>query len=127
MNFFDVHLHETQGILTLNSKNFKLAVPEHLSTRFSKAKDRDVILGIRPEHISDMKIKEPLCGGEVLQATIEVVKPIGSEVILLASCGSDQLTARVDSKTKAKPNMEMELQLDMNYIQLFDPVTKEAY
>jgi ABC-type sugar transport system ATPase subunit len=56
-----------------------------------------------------------------------VVEPIGSEIILLASCGSDQLTARVDPQTRAKPQMEMDFLLDMSRIHIFDDLTKEAY
>lgn len=127
MNFFDVRLQEEKGMFSVKSENFELAIPDHLAERFSKAKGREVILGIRPEHIWEKKLKEPFSGGEVLKATIEVIEPIGSEIILLFSCGSNQLTARVNSQTKAKPQMEMELLFDMNHVHLFDKVTKEAY
>ena len=127
MNFLDVCLQEERRMLFVKGENFKLTIPDHLCGRFSKAKGREVILGIRPEHISEKRVRKSFAGGEVLKATIEVVEPIGSEVILLASCGSNQLTARVDSQTQAKPQMEMELLLDMNNMHLFDSVTKEAY
>jgi multiple sugar transport system ATP-binding protein len=127
MNFINVQIEGENGALFAQNDNLKLAIPEHLHTRFVKAKNRDVILGIRPEHIYDREIKGALPEGEKLKVTIDVVEPIGSEIILLASCGTDQLTARVDPQTRATPHMEMEFMIDMRRIHLFDIITKEAY
>jgi multiple sugar transport system ATP-binding protein len=127
MNFLNVKMHGEEGRLHAKSNNFKLAIPDSLYDRFVKAKDREVILGIRPEHIYDKEIKGAYLEGEKLKVTIDVVEPIGSEIILLASCGSDQLTARVDPQTRAKPQAEMEFLLDMSRTHIFDKVTKEAY
>lgn len=127
MNFLNVKIHGEKGRLHAKSNNFKLTIPDSLYARFVKAKNREVILGIRPEHIYDKEIKGAFPEGDTLKVTIEVVEPIGSEIILLASCGSDQLTARVDPQTRAKPQMEMEFLLDMSRIHIFDDVTKEVY
>ncbi|CAB1057513.1 hypothetical protein D1BOALGB6SA_2266 [Olavius sp. associated proteobacterium Delta 1] len=62
-----------------------------------------------------------------MNVLIEVVEPIGSEVVLFVSCGSSQLTARVDPQTQAKPQMQLELVLDMNHRHLFDSDSREAY
>lgn len=127
MNFFNVKINEEKGKLHASSNNFKLTIPDNLYDRFVKAKNREVIMGIRPEHIYDKEIKRALPDGDTLRVTVEVVEPLGSEIILLASCGSDQLTARVEPQTRAKPKMEMEFLLDMLRIHIFDNVTKEAY
>jgi multiple sugar transport system ATP-binding protein len=127
MNFCEINLIDKEGTLTVMSENFDLKVPDHLQKRFSTAQGRNLIFGIRPEHIYDQKLKSPFPGGERIKAIIEVVEPIGSEVILLATCGSTQLTARVDPATQVKPQMAVELVLDMNQMHLFDGDTKHAY
>jgi multiple sugar transport system ATP-binding protein len=127
MNFFDVRLAGEKGALFIESENFRLAVSARLQDRFLHAKDRELVLGIRPEHIYEREVKGEFPGGELLKATVEVVEPIGSQVILLASCGSSNLTACVDPQTHAKPNMELEFILDTNRLHLFDRVTQEAY
>ena len=127
MNFFQIKLIDKEGTLTVKSENFELKVPDHLQKRFSTAKGRNLIFGIRPEHVYDQNLKGFFPGGEKLKSIIEVVEPIGSEVILLAKCGSDQLTARVDPATQVKPQMSVELILDMNRMHLFDEETKQAY
>ena len=127
MNFLDVRLEEEAGQLMAIGENIRLKVPGQFYNRFSKARGRNLTLGIRPEHISESASSEAFPGGQVLRATIEVVEPIGSETVLIAAYGPHQLTARVDAKTQAKPQSSLELILDLNHMHLFDVETTEAY
>lgn len=127
MNFFKITLADRGDGLTIKSENFELKIPDHLKKRFSAARGRQLIFGIRPEHVYDQNFKGAFAGGEILKCTIEVVEPIGSEVILLVKCGSDPLTARVDPGTQLKPQTDVELILDLNHMHLFDAETKKAY
>jgi multiple sugar transport system ATP-binding protein len=127
MNFFDVRLTERKRALCVEGENFKMAVPRSLRKRYLKTKDQEAILGIRPQHIFDKEIRGPFPGGELLRATVEVVEPVGSEVILLASCGSTQIMAMVDPQTLAKPHAEIEFLVDMNHMHLFDKSTEEVF
>ena len=127
MNFFDVRVTEQNGSLFLKGETFEIAIPKSLQDRYVKSKGHEAILGIRPQHIFDKQIKGRFPGGEPLRATIEVVEPVGSEVILLASCGSAQLMACVDPQTRAKPHDEMEFLVDMNRMHLFNKSTEEVF
>jgi len=127
MNFLPVRVTDDSGDLLAVGENLGLTIPNQLHERYRRAGHRDVILGIRPEHIFDYTIKGPFPGGQRLNALIEVVEPIGSEVVLLATCGASQLTARVEPQTQAKPQMHLDLILDMNHMHLFDFETKDAF
>ncbi len=127
MNFLKVNLIDQEGALAVTGENLVLKVPDHLQKRFSTAQGRNLTFGIRPEHIYDQALKGSFPGGETLKAIIEVVEPIGSEVIVLAKCGSAEVTARVDPETRVKPQMPVELIFDMNRMHLFDEDTKKAY
>ena len=127
MNFFKIKLIDKNGTLAIKGEQFELKVPDHLQKKFSAAKGRNLIFGIRPEHVYDLNLKGSFTGGEKLKCNIEVVEPIGSEVILLANSGSNQLTARVDPATQVKPQMTVDLILDMNRMHLFDEETKQSY
>ena len=127
MNFLSVQVSGDSPNQFVAGENFKLTVPNKFNERFRNLRNRELILGIRPEHIYDYSIKGPFPGGERLKALIEVVEPIGSEVVLLANCGSSQLTARVDPQTQAKPQVPLELVLDMNHMHLFDRDSQKAY
>ena len=127
MNFFDVRVTERDGALSVEGENFKMAVPSSLRNRYLKTKNQEAVLGIRPQDIYDKEIKGSFPGGEPLHATVEVVEPVGSEVILLTTCGSAQLTAVVDPQTRAKPHAEMEFVVNMSKMHLFDKNTEEVY
>jgi multiple sugar transport system ATP-binding protein len=127
MNFLDVRVMEQDASLFLVGETFKLVIPKELHSQYVKVKDDEAILGIRPQDIYDKEVRGPFPGGEPLRATVEVVEPVGSEVILLTTCGSAQLTASVDPQTRAKPHAEMEFLVDMNQMHLFNRSTGEVY
>jgi multiple sugar transport system ATP-binding protein len=120
-------LKEENGSLSAVGENFKLTIPKNFHNRYQKTKDQECILGIRPEDIYDRALKAEFPGGESLRGTVDVVEPVGSEVILLVSCGSTQFTACVDPQTQAKSHIEMEFLIDMNRMHLFNKLTGEVY
>lgn len=127
MNALQVDLVEENDTLFAQGERFKLAIPASLRKRFLGAKGCQALLGIRPEHLYEKGIKSPFPGGEILRVEIEVVEPVGSEVILIASCASNTIIACVDPQTEAKPGTALELLVDMNRMHLFDKDTGEAY
>ena len=127
MNFFNCRIFSQNGCLCIEGLERTMAIPDVLQNRFAKAKDRQCILGIRPEHIYDRTLKEPFPNAEQLTAIVEVVEPIGAEVILLMEKGLERLTAKVDPQTKAQPLSEIDLLIDMNRMHLFDKETGIAY
>lgn len=127
MNFFDVLAVEQNGSLFLKGEAFTLSIPKRLTGRYLKAKDQKAILGIRPQNIFDKEARGPFPDGEPLRATVEVMEPVGSEIILLATCGPAQLTACVDPQTRAQPHAEIEFLVDMSRMHLFNKDTEKAY
>jgi multiple sugar transport system ATP-binding protein len=127
MNFLDVRVFEKNGGLALKGEAFELDVPAHCRDRFSKAADREAILGIRPQHIYDKAVKRLFQGAQSLRMTVEIIEPMGVEVIVYGCCGSAQLTACVSPKTLAAPHQESEMLVDMNQVHLFDKATGQAY
>jgi len=127
MNFFNVAVTREAETLFAVGDGFKLAIPNHLGCRLEQMTRPDVCLGIRPEHFYDKRVKGSFPGGESFRAEIEVVEPIGSELILIASSGAAQLTACVDAQADIKPHIQMEFLVDMNQAHFFDLDTGEAY
>jgi multiple sugar transport system ATP-binding protein len=127
MNFLNVDVQSADGRLYLQGAAFRVTVPESLQSRYESAHGKKAILGIRPEHLFDRQIAGDFAGSEIIAVTAEIVEPIGSEIVLVVFCGADRITARVDSKTKARSGTSMELLLDTNNIHLFDVETGDAY
>jgi multiple sugar transport system ATP-binding protein len=127
MNIIDVIVVEEDGRLWLKNENLKLKIPEPLQQRYLKAKDMKAVFGIRPEHIYDKKMKEELEGGEALEVKIDVVEPVGKEIILLASAGALQFTVCVNLQTSVRPHDIMPVLVDMNCMHLFNKETGDVY
>jgi multiple sugar transport system ATP-binding protein len=109
-------------------------------------KARDVIVGVRPEHFEDA-IVEPDKPGLRFSAPVSVVESMGSElyayfdvqssgvqsaelVELAEDAGisdlprhgdEQQVVARLDAASRARPGEQAELVLDIDQIMLFDP------
>jgi len=127
MNFFEGRITVERESLVAMVENRKLIIPRHLKERFSRATNREVILGIRPEHIYDGAVKGPFPGSERVSSTVDVIEPLGSMVILISSFGSSLLTCSVEPQTQAKLHHGMEFLIDMNRVHLFDKETGESY
>ncbi|UCE53637.1 MAG: hypothetical protein JSV31_31100 [Desulfobacterales bacterium] len=56
-------------------------------------------------------------------AQVDVIEPIGSEIILIVNVGEHQLAAKVDPHTKAFLHEPIKLALNMNRMHLFDKET----
>jgi multiple sugar transport system ATP-binding protein len=123
-------------------------LPDELRSRLKgDGAARDVIAGVRPEHFEDA-IVEPDKPGLRFRAPVTVVESMGSELYAyfdvhagqmassdLAELAADagmadlprhggdeqQVVARLDAASGARPGSEAELVLDTTHIQLFDP------
>ena len=127
MNFIDVRVTEENGRLIAKQNGIELAIPERLRGRYAQAKGTEAVLGIRPEHLYDRSVKGDFAGGEPLNCMVEVVEPIGREIILLVTSGEVQLTACVGLQTKAKSHEPMTFMIDMTQIHLFRKDSGLAY
>lgn len=127
MNFIDVQVTEDKGQLLVKNNGIELVVPQSLRNRYAKARDKEAVLGIRPEHIHDRRVKGDFEGGQPLNCTVEVVEPIGKEIILLASSAGVQLTACVDLQSKVKSHEMITFMVDMTRMHLFDKNTGMAF
>ncbi len=126
MNLLDARIVREDDSLYVQHDQLKLRLTRSWQERVSSSLALEVVLGIRPEHIHDSRTKEGFPGAEILRATVEVVEPIGSEIVLLGRCGSFNFTARVDSETDVRPQMTLDFLVDMNRIRLFDKTTRQA-
>jgi multiple sugar transport system ATP-binding protein len=126
MNLLKLSVVEDNGRLYVDGKTFRLAIPGRLEERYRPRLNEEVIFGIRPEHINDRAFARDIPGKDELEAVVDVVEPVGSEVILIVTAGSHQLTAKVDPHTEASVHQPIRLSVDMNQIRLFDKKTEEV-
>jgi len=84
---------------------------------------RNVIFGIRPEDITAVTGTD---GRPTIEAIVEVVEPLGAEVLLDLRAGSDTLTARVDPRLVVRAKDRIRLALAEEKMRFFDPETEQV-
>jgi multiple sugar transport system ATP-binding protein len=84
---------------------------------------KGVIFGIRPEHIQDRKYCVDPIMDNCVSAMVDVVEPMGSDVILHLTIGQASLVARVNPKTSARKDSIIGVHIDMDRVHIFDKET----
>ena len=131
MNFLDGKLVAENGSLWLNLDAFRLQVPPE-AKKLDDYIDKNIIVGFRPEDISDKDRAGFASPGNVMTARIDVIEPIGSEELLYVSAGKHTFVAEIQeisggaSEKRALVEKEIELAFNMNKLHLFDPETQNA-
>jgi multiple sugar transport system ATP-binding protein len=123
MNLMDTGLVEDDGRIWVDAGSFRLPVPQTHTEKYRSYVNREVVFGVRPEHIYDRALAGEVTAAENINAMIDVFEPVGSEVIILVSAGNRQMTAKVDPRTSARVHQPIELCVDMSRMHLFDKTT----
>ena len=81
--------------------------------------------GFRPEDLIDEKIEKDR-EGKLMKAKVEVIEPLGSEIYLYLSAGSDSFVVRVPHQYRTEIGAEVGFVVDISKCHLFDIETEEA-
>jgi multiple sugar transport system ATP-binding protein len=128
MNFVLGKLREEGQGLFFDTINGSLKFPEGRASvlRENEYIGREVVLGIRPEVLHDEPIVMETLKDSIIQANIDVVENMGSEMFLYVNgFGADSLTARVNARNQFTPSTAIQLAVDMNKTHIFDKETEE--
>jgi multiple sugar transport system ATP-binding protein len=121
MNFLDCHIVELNGALGVRlTDNITLPVPPSRTDRYGKFKGREMVLGLRPEHLFEYH-ESGRPGWTRLDAPVDVVEPMGMETMVHFFLNGAPVCARVDPATHAEPNDTLALTADMNQMHLMEP------
>jgi multiple sugar transport system ATP-binding protein len=95
----------------------------NLESLASKYIDKDVVFGIRPEHLSD-EIKDGAAAP--ITSTVEIAEPMGSESLVYLKAGSGNLIARIHGEHLFHLGEPVTVQLNMDKVNLFDAATENV-
>lgn len=121
MNFFDGVL-EGGKFLT---NGIALDVPaEHLNLLKAEGYEgKEVVLGIRPEHISAEPEDIKQSPGAVVEAYIDVSELTGAETMLYSRVGDQNFIARVEAHSEIAAGHTLPLMFDLKRAHFFNPET----
>ena len=125
MNFVDAVCKIDGSDVTLTFDKFSVKLPQAKAQKLidGNYNGKTVVLGIRPENISDDKedVAKTAC-----KVTTEVTgyELLGAEVLLYFTVGGAKMTASVSSNTPARYGDTVELAFDANAMHVFDKETE---
>ena len=127
MNFFDAVLTGDSQTQFLDASSFKVKVPEQFKRDLIPYLNKEVVMGIRPEHISDQALSgQDSNEFSTANVKVEVVEPMGSEGYVYLASGKHSFIARLDSRTRTRPNDDMKVVFELNQIHVFDKITQKS-
>ncbi|MCI5901941.1 MAG: sn-glycerol-3-phosphate ABC transporter ATP-binding protein UgpC [Blautia sp.] len=121
MNFLDAVISEAGGKVIAKVGEYALEVPADKAAVL-KSKGyigKTVVLGIRPENISDS-------ANGAMTSTVNVYELLGAEVFLYFNLNGTQITARVNPQTTAKAGSEVKFDFDMSKAHFFDKESEQV-
>lgn len=121
MNFFDSKIIKKDGSLFVAFEGFELAIPRSCESKYSGYLDREIVFGIRPEHIYDKRFsKTESSSGNTIDAVIDVVEPLGDRDIVEAKGEGVNFTLLLEPQAKAAPDQPTSAVFDMEKSHVFD-------
>jgi len=124
MNFATVRISAENGALWAESEAIRLRVPAALANRVGAHAGKEVTFGIRPE---DLRVAGDADPAEMnLDATVEVVERLGSEILLDVAVGATTMVASVEPTVTAKVHERLRLAVNPNRLHFFDIANENA-
>jgi multiple sugar transport system ATP-binding protein len=130
MNFIKCPVVEQGGRagvqLKESGETFFFHAPDQMQAALRTCLGKEVIMGIRPEQITD---KTPFSGENpnvvTRQAKVEVVQPTGPDTLVLIHLNGVPVTCRVHPEAPARPGQALTLMFDLSKLVFFDPKTEK--
>ena len=127
MNFLDATVRVNGDVASLEIAGKAIPLPAAKSKKLIDGgyDGRVVTFGIRPEDVYDSEMQIEASPASVFDATIKVYELLGAEVYLYFDLDEFPMTARVDSRTNARPGDVVKFALDVEKIHVFDKDTEQ--
>src|SRR5438093_733955 len=124
MNFADVTVADASGALWVETVGLRVKVPPAIAGRLGAYKSQHVTLGIRPE---DLRVASGSDSADYsFDTVVEVVEPLGSEILLDLKAGPNVIVARVEPTVRVKHSDKLRLALHPERVRFFDNKTELA-
>jgi multiple sugar transport system ATP-binding protein len=122
MNFIPVTLTDGGGALYAEAGGIRIKVPAASTQSLMPYKGRGVTLGVRPE---DLRVGASADSADYsCEAVVDVVEPLGAEILLNTNVAGQQIAARVEPTVKTRPHEKIRLTFIPDRIYFFDAKTE---
>ena len=131
MNFFRGRLGRDEGnvvfeLAALDDSTRRWVAPLPCVALPEDAVGREVLLGLRPQHIRPASSTQTGNGGVAIDAVISRVEHTGADTWLHCRWGGHSFVARFPADTPVRDGDTAMLVADLRPARFFDPVTEQA-
>ncbi len=124
MNFADVAVAESNGSLWAENAGLRIRVAGEQALRLRRYLGQRVTLGVRPEDLRIATAEDP--ADTVFDSVVEVVEPLGAEMLLDVRAGVNTMVVRVDPGVRVKVHEKVRLAVEPARLHFFDLTTEAA-
>ena len=103
---------------------FKIKLPENKTANLKEYIGKEVIMGIRPEHVHNEPELIEANPDSIVEAKVEVTELMGAETYLYMDCEGQDINARVAPSSTAKPGDKIKIAISAENIHIFDKDTE---
>ena len=97
-----------------------LKVPMEMASKYDKHVGKNVVFGIRPEHLTNSWTEQDRGALAPLSLMIEIAEPLGADTLIFSKIGSQEVICRTTPEATTAPGATIMLQVNMNHMHLFD-------
>lgn len=127
MNFLEGMIYR-DGDVYFKPANGSFSIPMRkvFHRVLEQSSERNVVFGIRPEKIKIARDDEEKSNPAAVKMTLEVVEPMGNEMFVYLSSGTDTIIARISPQELPEPGQSVHVLFDPSGQHLFDAEAGEA-
>jgi multiple sugar transport system ATP-binding protein len=126
MNVFTATVTTEGGATRIAAGDFNVGVPAARAERLAGSNGKEVIVGLRPEHM-ELKEYAQFGDGNVVRLPVELVEHLGSDALVhLQGPGGQTIVAQVDPRVRLAPGDVAELAVNSEHLHAFDKDTEQA-
>jgi multiple sugar transport system ATP-binding protein len=120
MNFVPATIENNGAALRVRlSDTLAFNVPESRTARYRPHAGKEVIFGLRPEHITETRGRENGVGQE-FAVVLDVVEPMGMETMVYFRINGTEICGRVEPTAAKNSGETMQLRANLDHMHLID-------
>jgi multiple sugar transport system ATP-binding protein len=127
MNFLPARLAAENGSLViLLEGDQRLPLPARFVEDYGPHAGKDLILGLRPEHVTNAWTEGDRSALAPLKLKVEIAEPLGADTLIFSRIGEKEIVCRTTPEAGAVAGTTIALQANLNHMHLFEPETGMA-
>jgi multiple sugar transport system ATP-binding protein len=127
MNFLNARLEANgDGLSVVPDSGIALKLPSHLAQKYGRHTGAKVVLGLRPEHLTNAWTEQDRGALAPLPLKVEIAEPLGADTLIFSRIGEREIVCRVTPEAGAATGANITLQANMNHMHLFEPESGAA-